>query len=160
MPSIPRRAGGRPSRGPRRHAGRRNQGAALHHERRQSGALEGSMCGFSIAWLSRRAIHRSFSQRLAKELRIWAGLDHPNVLELLGFCIEPDLTGTKLIAPWLDNGHVAAYIKTVQPTKLHRLLLVSHDRPTSTDILIKTFYIGCWSYARSGIPSFLRYHAR
>ncbi|KAH8114408.1 kinase-like domain-containing protein [Phellopilus nigrolimitatus] len=51
-----------------------------------------------------------FAKSLARELRIWSGLHHPNVLPLLGFTID-DGVYPALISSWMTNGTVIQYLK-------------------------------------------------
>ena len=43
----------------------------------------------------------TLDQRLAREIRIWSGVDHPNIIKLLGFAVER--TGfPMLLAEWQE----------------------------------------------------------
>jgi len=53
----------------------------------------------------------SLAKRLAKELRIWAKLDHPNVLPLLGFIIEGENAMPSLISEWMRKGTLYIFMK-------------------------------------------------
>ncbi|KAG8915978.1 hypothetical protein FRC00_002193 [Tulasnella sp. 408] len=48
-------------------------------------------------------------KRLGREIYVWAALDHPNVLELLGFAFEDEIPC--LISPWCENGTVQKYLE-------------------------------------------------
>ena len=50
------------------------------------------------------------SQCLAKEIRVWSKLDHPNVLTFLGYALEGE-DYPLLISEWMDNGTVKTYMK-------------------------------------------------
>ncbi|KAG9049105.1 hypothetical protein FS837_011117 [Tulasnella sp. UAMH 9824] len=47
-------------------------------------------------------------KRLAREIRVWVALDHPNVLELLGFALEDGIPC--LISPWCKHGTLGEYL--------------------------------------------------
>jgi hypothetical protein len=44
---------------------------------------------------------------LSRELRVWAGLDQPNILRLLGFTLVGKLPS--FISDWMDNGTLTNY---------------------------------------------------
>ena len=48
-------------------------------------------------------------QSLAKEIRVWSTLIHPNILPLLGFIIEGGYPS--LVSEWMDNGTASQYVK-------------------------------------------------
>lgn len=50
------------------------------------------------------------SQLLAKEIRVWSQLCHPNVLELLGYVIEEN-GFPSLISPWIANGTALEFVR-------------------------------------------------
>ncbi|KIO24652.1 hypothetical protein M407DRAFT_76695, partial [Tulasnella calospora MUT 4182] len=47
-------------------------------------------------------------KRLAREIYVWAALDHPHVLELLGFAFEDGIPC--LISPWCANGTLHEFL--------------------------------------------------
>ncbi|KAG8781805.1 hypothetical protein FRC12_021493 [Ceratobasidium sp. 428] len=47
-------------------------------------------------------------KNLARELHTWSKLQHPNVLELLGFALFRDRLST--VSPWMQNGTLPQYI--------------------------------------------------
>ncbi|KAG9048475.1 hypothetical protein FS837_012784 [Tulasnella sp. UAMH 9824] len=59
-------------------------------------------------------------KRLAREIYVWAGLDHPNVLVLLGFAI--DYGKPCLISPWCDNGTLQEYLHKFPDADRRRLV--------------------------------------
>ncbi|KAG9041114.1 hypothetical protein FS837_012725 [Tulasnella sp. UAMH 9824] len=61
-----------------------------------------------------------WERRLARELYVWATLDHPNVLELLGFAFEDG--GPCLISPWCDNGTLQEYLQKFPEANRRRLV--------------------------------------
>jgi len=50
------------------------------------------------------------AKRLAKEIRIWATLDHENVLPLLGYVAEGEYMTPSLISEWMENGTLHVYM--------------------------------------------------
>lgn len=67
------------------------------------------------------------SQALARELRIWNKLRHPNILPLKGFYFDKSSLKTAwIVTPWLDNGHVRKYLAVTKPDENTRLKLVRH----------------------------------
>ncbi|KAG8937737.1 hypothetical protein FRC00_001294 [Tulasnella sp. 408] len=63
---------------------------------------------------------RRLSKRLAREIYVWAALDHPNVLELLGFAFEDGRPC--LISPWYDNGTLKEYLQKFPDANRRRLV--------------------------------------
>ncbi|KAG8915975.1 hypothetical protein FRC00_002190 [Tulasnella sp. 408] len=59
-------------------------------------------------------------KRLARELYVWAALDHPNVLKLLGFAFEDG--GPCLISPWCDYGTLQEYLQKFPDANRRRLV--------------------------------------
>ncbi|KAG8950556.1 hypothetical protein FRC04_007375 [Tulasnella sp. 424] len=52
--------------------------------------------------------------RLAREIRIWARVKHPNVLELVGYHLSENYVYAQLISPYMANGNVKEYMKRAQ----------------------------------------------
>ncbi|KAG9024496.1 hypothetical protein FS837_005343 [Tulasnella sp. UAMH 9824] len=48
--------------------------------------------------------------RLARQLKVWEGLRHPNVLELLGYYLSPNCNTAQLISPYMINGGLEQYL--------------------------------------------------
>ncbi|KAG8899887.1 hypothetical protein FRC01_010336, partial [Tulasnella sp. 417] len=59
-------------------------------------------------------------KRLAREIYVWAALDHPHVLEFLGFAFENSTPC--LISPWCENGTLPDYLQN-NPDANRRLLV-------------------------------------
>ncbi|KAG9046559.1 hypothetical protein FS837_004181 [Tulasnella sp. UAMH 9824] len=59
-------------------------------------------------------------KRLAREIYVWASLDHPNVLELLGFATEDGRPC--LISPWCDNGTLQECLQKFPDANRRRLV--------------------------------------
>lgn len=73
---------------------------------------------FYLTWFLAKA--------LARELQVWADLDHENILKLIGFYIDEDmLNAAWIITIWQPHGNVTAYIAATSPGLVRRLELVS-----------------------------------
>ncbi|KAG9046558.1 hypothetical protein FS837_004180, partial [Tulasnella sp. UAMH 9824] len=59
-------------------------------------------------------------KRLAREIYIWATLDHPNILNLLGFAFEDGKPC--LISPWCENGTLQEYLQKFPDANRRRLV--------------------------------------
>lgn len=51
---------------------------------------------------------------LAKEVKIWSSLDHPNLLPLYGFSVEDDdeALNFSFISEWMENGTADNYVRS------------------------------------------------
>ncbi|KAG8920606.1 hypothetical protein FRC01_000675 [Tulasnella sp. 417] len=49
--------------------------------------------------------------RLTRELRVWTRLKHPNVLELVGYHLNPQMTTARLISPFMANGNIDGFLE-------------------------------------------------
>lgn len=58
-------------------------------------------------------------------MRIWCDLDHPNILQFIGFHLSEDLDSALLVSPWEPLGNIDQYIKAQSPDEHERLDLVS-----------------------------------
>jgi hypothetical protein len=65
-------------------------------------------------------------KRLAAEIRLWKGLDHDNVLPLLG-TVSDFGPQTSLVSPWLEEGRLTDYLERCERDLdlVRRLQLVS-----------------------------------
>ena len=106
---------------------------ALHHEKLvavKTLRLHGSeddrerLACVSIARYSASPLKTEISQRLARELKVWAPLDHPNILPLTGFTCMEDLSSAQLISPYAENGHVGCFLKGSEQDESVRMNLV------------------------------------
>lgn len=68
-----------------------------------------------------KAIRRRVALRLARELKVWASANHPNILKLVGFHLSENLGSAQLISPYMSNGSVKDYINKSQPAVDTRL---------------------------------------
>ncbi|KAG8938039.1 hypothetical protein FRC00_000780 [Tulasnella sp. 408] len=59
-------------------------------------------------------------KRLAREIYIWTALDHPNILEFLGFTFEDGKPC--LISPWCENGTLQEYLQKFPGANRQRLV--------------------------------------
>lgn len=66
-----------------------------------------------------------YPQRLARELKVWGAVDHPNLLPLIGFHLSDDMATALLISPFMAHGHIQEYLEKHKPTAQKRLQLVS-----------------------------------
>ncbi|KAG8915010.1 hypothetical protein FRC00_008779, partial [Tulasnella sp. 408] len=57
---------------------------------------------------------------LAREIYVWSTLNHPNVLELLGFATEDGKPC--LISPWCDNGTLQEYLQKFPDANRRKLV--------------------------------------
>ncbi|KAG9044751.1 hypothetical protein FS837_007575 [Tulasnella sp. UAMH 9824] len=55
------------------------------------------------------SVEERFARRIARETKIWAAANHPNVLQFFGYHIEDGYP--MLISPWASRGNLAAYLK-------------------------------------------------
>ncbi|KAG8905384.1 hypothetical protein FRC01_008374 [Tulasnella sp. 417] len=62
--------------------------------------------------------------RLARELKVWSGLQHPHVLPLLGFYLGDDYKLAVLISEYMSYGDLKSYILKSKPSFNERLRLV------------------------------------
>ncbi|KAG8974104.1 hypothetical protein FRC05_007852 [Tulasnella sp. 425] len=62
--------------------------------------------------------------RLARELKVWAGLRHPHILPLTGFYLGNDYKTALLISEYMVYGDLKDYIAKMKPSREERLLLV------------------------------------
>ncbi|KAG9012470.1 hypothetical protein FRB90_006706 [Tulasnella sp. 427] len=53
---------------------------------------------------------------LARELKVWQSLDHPNILHLVGFYLNQDRTEAQLFSPFIRYGHIEEYICQEDPS--------------------------------------------
>ena len=63
------------------------------------------------------------AQRVERELSLWFGLRHRNILPLPGFCWH-DSPVVALVSPFRQNGHAAAYLRAhpgADPLRIVRL---------------------------------------
>lgn len=83
--------------------------------------------------MKRRSTDPRF-QALARELRVWEQLDHPNVLSLVGFYLDKEsLDCAWLITWWQSEGDILGFIDRTKADDNKRLQLVCRfpDRTSS-----------------------------
>ncbi|KAG8900131.1 hypothetical protein FRC00_014338 [Tulasnella sp. 408] len=61
--------------------------------------------------------------RFARELRVWAGLNHPHVLSLLGYYLDENRRKAILVSDYMSNGDLKDYIEDKEPSWNVRLKL-------------------------------------
>ncbi|KAG8914874.1 hypothetical protein FRC01_003880, partial [Tulasnella sp. 417] len=59
--------------------------------------------------------------RLARELKIWAKVNHPNILPLIGYHLSENYEIAQFISPFMTNGNVTQYFESVQVDLAKRL---------------------------------------
>ncbi|KAG8946164.1 hypothetical protein FRC04_012019 [Tulasnella sp. 424] len=59
--------------------------------------------------------------RLARELKIWAKVKHPNILGLIGYYLSENYEVAQLVSPFMVNGNVLKYIAELRPDTTKRL---------------------------------------
>lgn len=64
------------------------------------------------------------TQRLVRELAIWAKLQDPHILPLLGFHLGNDYENAILVSEYMPNGDLKDYIEEENPVWMERLSLV------------------------------------
>ncbi|KAG8993054.1 hypothetical protein FRB90_000802 [Tulasnella sp. 427] len=55
------------------------------------------------------------AKRLARELNIWAKIDHPNIVKLIGYYLDDKYQSPLLISELMINGNVLSYIRRYNP---------------------------------------------
>ncbi|KLO11690.1 kinase-like protein, partial [Schizopora paradoxa] len=63
---------------------------------------------------------------LAREIFIWARLDHDNVLPLLGFFTEGDNSMPAFVSEWMERGTLFDFMKTFPRLSLEMCFMASH----------------------------------
>ncbi|KIO33068.1 hypothetical protein M407DRAFT_50259, partial [Tulasnella calospora MUT 4182] len=48
--------------------------------------------------------------RLTRELQVWTRLKHPNILELIGYHLNPQMTTASFVSPFMTNGNIDEYL--------------------------------------------------
>ncbi len=77
-----------------------------------------------------------------RELRIWAALSHPNILQLTGFFLdENDLKQGIIISPYMRHGNIVEYLQKVDEPREKRLGLVGFGIPYATSCYLLLFAI-------------------
>ena len=69
--------------------------------------------------------------RLTREIAIWKGLEHPNIVPFLGTIRDATIG---MVAPWMGNGNLHDYLWTGYLTDIDKLRLVSTPFPSSSDL--------------------------
>ncbi|KAG8896340.1 hypothetical protein FRC00_006106, partial [Tulasnella sp. 408] len=54
------------------------------------------------------------AMRLARELRVWAKVNHPNVLKLVGYYLSENYGCAQFVSPYMPNGNITEYMKRTQ----------------------------------------------
>ncbi|KAF7984729.1 hypothetical protein HWV62_11662 [Athelia sp. TMB] len=71
---------------------------------------------------------RKTNKRLEREIKVWTGLGHPNIVHLLGTAVDPTgspkLASPAMISPWMENGNLMRFLKRENPSLQKRLRLL------------------------------------
>ncbi|KAG8903838.1 hypothetical protein FRC01_008966, partial [Tulasnella sp. 417] len=97
---------------------------------------------------SREPLRLAF--RLARELKVWARLHHPNILPLLGFYLSDDCETASLISEYMVYGDLKDYITKMEPTYFERLQLVLANKIPFPNITSEAKLI--WALMRDQTP--------
>ncbi|KAG8955132.1 hypothetical protein FRC04_009589 [Tulasnella sp. 424] len=62
---------------------------------------------------------------LARELRVWARLKHPNILRLEGYYLDPEMTTAWFISAFLEHGNLKYYLAETNGTTELALKLIT-----------------------------------
>lgn len=62
--------------------------------------------------------------RLAREIKIWSQLSHPNVLEFLGYHLNQRMTTAWLISPYITDGNLSQFIRNISLDSPLRIRLI------------------------------------
>ncbi|KAG9041015.1 Negative regulator of mitotic exit [Tulasnella sp. UAMH 9824] len=68
-----------------------------------------------------RGVRKRIALRLARELRIWAKMNHPNLLPLIGYYLSENYEIARFISPLMTNGNVSQYLERAQVGIFKRL---------------------------------------
>ncbi|KAG8902091.1 hypothetical protein FRB99_004845 [Tulasnella sp. 403] len=60
---------------------------------------------------------------LIRELNVWAGLYHTNILPLIGYHLSPQLDEAWLVSPYVTNGNLCQFILQFMPSEKEQLRL-------------------------------------
>ncbi|KAH8110507.1 kinase-like domain-containing protein, partial [Phellopilus nigrolimitatus] len=66
--------------------------------------------------------NQDIARVVAREVKVWSRLEHPNILPFLGFIVE-ESGFSSLVSEWMDNGTVSIYIKNHPKCNLMRIIL-------------------------------------
>ncbi|KIO17629.1 hypothetical protein M407DRAFT_32688 [Tulasnella calospora MUT 4182] len=72
-------------------------------------------------WVPREGDRRRTATRLARQLKAWKGLRHPNVLEFLGYYLSPNYDIAQLISPYKIHGGLRQYLEKIPVAIAQRL---------------------------------------
>ncbi|KIO18841.1 hypothetical protein M407DRAFT_60719, partial [Tulasnella calospora MUT 4182] len=61
---------------------------------------------------------------LTRELRVWARLKHKNVLELIGYSLNPQMTTARFISPFMSNGNIDEFLAKAPSPVSYKLRLL------------------------------------
>lgn len=64
-------------------------------------------------------------QRLAREMLVWVNVNHPNIIQVHGYHLSPDLEDAYLISSFAPYGRIDHYVVNEQASAFEKLKLVS-----------------------------------
>ena len=64
-------------------------------------------------------------QVFARELKVWAGVEHPHIVPLVGFHLSKSRDIAWLISPYMKHGNIREYLSGQKTPRLTRMRLVS-----------------------------------
>lgn len=93
------------------------------------------------------------TQRLLREVIIWAGLNHPNVLPFWGYHFSGEQVEAWLVCPWMEYGNVKQYLARKPMDGVEVCRLVSTTAAHSmVDRLIREQSMRFWTQRRDWSP--------
>ena len=64
-------------------------------------------------------------QTFKKEMKVWEGLEHSNILQLIGYILEGELKIPTIITPWCSMGTARQYVsRRITPDELLTMVCI------------------------------------
>ena len=64
-------------------------------------------------------------QTFKKEMKVWEGLEHNNILQLIGYILEGELKIPTIITPWYPMGTARQYVsRGITPDELLTMVCI------------------------------------
>ena len=64
-------------------------------------------------------------QTFRKEKKVWEGLEHSNILQLIGYILEGELKIPTIITPWCSMGTARQYVsRRITPDELLTMVCI------------------------------------
>lgn len=64
------------------------------------------------------------SAKLAREMLLWAGLNHPNIVPFIGYWLSLDEDTVYIVSQYAAFGNIREYLKNTEATEMEKLKLV------------------------------------